>query len=68
MAYLKRHIPNIEFQQNTINNETKRILSHEARMKAMLVQMADITQATESQLSLLKRAANILWSIFLNFR
>ena len=65
MAYLERHIPNIEFKQNKTNKEPKRILSSEAGMKTMLLQMAkdQVTQATESQLSLLKRAATILWSL-----
>ena len=65
MAYLERHIPNIEFEQNKTNKEPKRILSSEAGMKTMLLQMAkdQVTQATESQLSLLKRAATILWSL-----
>ena len=65
MAYLERHIPNIEFVQNKTNKEPKRILSSEAGMKTMLLQMAkdQVTQATESQLSLLKRAATILWSL-----
>ena len=50
------------------NNELWRILSYEARMKAILLQMAEghTSQATESQLSLLKRAATILQSMFLN--
>ena len=65
MAYLERHIPNIEFEQNKTNKEPKRILSSETGMKTMLLQMAkdQVTQATESQLSLLKRAATILWSL-----
>ena len=65
MAYLERHIPNIKFEQNKTNKEPKRILSSEAGMKTMLLQMAkdQVTQATESQLSLLKRAATILWSL-----
>lgn len=50
------------------NNELWRILSYEARMNAILLQMAEghTLQVTESQLSLLKRGATILQSMFLN--
>ena len=70
MAYIQQHIPNIEFHQNTTNSEPKRILSNEARMKTMPLKMVEdqVTQATESQLSLLKRLSTILRNISLNFR
>ena len=70
MAYLEQYIPNTEFQQNTTNSKPYRILSKEAGMKTMLLHIIKnhVTQATNSQLSLLKRAATILQNISLNFR
>ena len=41
MAYLERHLPNVEFQQNITNSEPKRTLSSAAGMKTMLLQMTE---------------------------
>ena len=70
MPYLEWDISNIAFQQNTNNSKPQRILSSEAGMKTMLLQMTEdhVTQALESELGLLQRTVTILRSISFDFR
>ena len=70
MPYLEWDISNIAFQQNTNNSKPQRILSSEAGMKTMLLQMTEdhVTQAIESELGLLQRTVTILRSISFDFR
>ena len=70
MKYIQRHIPSVQFLSNQNKNDTSRIGSDAEGMKTLMLQLAEdeVKHASETHMTVLRRAACILRNIALDFR